>query len=193
MLVEFGKASMTQKARQQPDKVKMVLEKIATDGLATTVDAVKSKLDQPLPLGYCNIGRVLEVGSMVIEFKEGDRVITNDPHASVVSVLRNLAAKIPDKISDEEAAFTVLASIALQGFSLAEPTLGEAVVVTGLGLIGLLTFQLLKAQGCRVLGIDFDEDELVLAREFRAETVSFSKGPLCQDSRFFNFKYSLLC
>ena len=176
MLVEFGKASMIQKARQQPDKVKMVLEKVATDGLATTVDAVKSKLDQPLPLGYCNVGRVLEVGSKVAEFQEGDRVVTNGPHASVVSVSRNLSAKIPDEISDEEAAFTVLASIGLQGIRLAEPTLGEAVVVTGLGLIGLLTVQLLKAQGCRVLGIDFDEDKLALAREFGAETVSLSKG-----------------
>ena len=176
MLVEFGKASMIQKARQQPDKVKMVLEKVATDGLATTVDAVKSKLDQPLPLGYCHVGRVLEVGATVTEFQEGDRVVTNGPHASVVSVSRNLSAKIPDSISDEEAAFTVLASIGLQGIRLAEPTLGETVVVTGLGLIGLLTVQLLRAQGCRVLGIDFDEDKLALAREFGAETVSLSKG-----------------
>ena len=176
MLVEFGKANVLQKARQQPDKVKMVLEKVATDGLATTVDAVRSKLDQPLPLGYCNVGRVLEVGSSVTEFQEGDRVITNGPHASVVSVSRNLSAKIPDEISDEEAAFTVLASIGLQGIRLAEPTLGETVVVTGLGLIGLLTVQLLKAQGCRVLGVDFDEDKLALAREFGAETVSLSKG-----------------
>ncbi len=176
MLVEFGKANVLQKARQQPDKVKMVLEKVATDGLATTVDAVKSKLDQPLPLGYCHVGKVLEVGAMVTEFQEGDRVVTNGPHASVVSVSRNLSAKIPDDISDEEAAFTVLASIGLQGIRLAEPTLGETVVVTGLGLIGLLTVQLLIAQGCRVLGIDFDEDKLALAREYGAETVSLSKG-----------------
>ncbi len=118
----------------------------------------------------------MEVGSTVTEFKEGDRVVTNGPHASVISVSRNLSAKIPDEISDEEAAFTVLASIGLQGIRLAEPTLGEAVVVTGLGLIGLLTVQLLKAQGCRVLGIDFDEEKLALAREFGAETVSLSKG-----------------
>ena len=176
MLVEFGKASMLQKAHQQPDKVKMVLEKVSTDGLATTIDAVKSKLDQPLPLGYCNVGRVLKVGNSVSEFQEGDRVVTNGPHASVVSVSRNLSAKIPDEISDEEASFTVLASIGLQGIRLAKPSLGEAVVVTGLGLIGLLTVQLLRAQGCRVLGIDFDEDKLALAREFGAETVSLSKG-----------------
>lgn len=176
MLVEFGKANILQKARQQPDKVKMVLVKVATDGLATTVDAVKSKLDQPLPLGYCNVGKVLDVGSTVTEFKEGDRVVTNGPHASVVSVSRNLSAKIPDNISDEEASFTVLASIGLQGIRLAEPTLGESFVVTGLGLIGLLTVQLLRAHGCRVLGIDFDEGKLALARQFGAETVSLSKG-----------------
>lgn len=175
MLVEFGKSSILQKARQQPDKVKMVLEKVSTDGLATTLDAVKSKLDQPLPLGYCNVGKVMEVGNGVTEFQIGNRVVTNGPHASVVSVSRNLSAKIPDDISDEEASFTVLASIGLQGIRLAKPSLGETIVVTGLGLIGLLTVQLLKAQGCRVLGIDFDEDKLALAREFGAETVSLAK------------------
>ena len=176
MLVEFGKANVLQKARQQPDKVKMVLEKVATDGLATTYDAVKSKLDQPLPLGYCNVGKVLEAGKQVTEFQEGDRVVTNGPHASIVSVSRNLSAKIPDNISDDEASFTVLASIGLQGIRLAKPTLGESFVVTGLGLIGLLTVQLLRAHGCRVLGIDFDEDKLALARKYGAETVSLSKG-----------------
>jgi len=176
MLVEFGKASMLQKARQQPEKVKMVLEKIRTDGLGATLDAVKSKLDQPLPLGYCHVGRVIGVGQDAVDFSEGDRVISNGPHASVVSVSHNLAAHIPDNVSDEEAVFTVLASIGLQGIRLAKPSLGECFVVTGLGLIGLLTVQLLKAHGCRVLGIDFDEDKLGLARQFGAETVSLSKG-----------------
>jgi len=176
MLVEFGKANFIQKARKQPEKVKMVLEKVKTDGLATTVDAVKSKLDQPLPLGYCNVGVVSEIGSSVTEFSDGDRVVSNGPHASMVSVSRNLAAKIPDNVSDEEASFTVLGSIGLQGIRLAQPTLGETFVVTGLGLIGLLTVQLLRAHGCRVLGIDFDESKLELARQFGAETVSLSKG-----------------
>ena len=176
MLVEFGKANFLQKARQQPEKVKMVVEKVATDGLSVTVDAVKSKLDQPLALGYCNVGRVLEVGSGVSNFIEGDRVVSNGSHASIVSVSRNLAAKVPDSISDEEASFTVLGSIGLQGIRLAKPTLGETFVVTGLGLIGLLTVQLLRAHGCSVLGIDFDESKLELARQFGAETVSLSKG-----------------
>lgn len=175
MLVEFGKANMLDKARQQPEKVKMVLEKVTTDGLMATVDAVKSKLDQPLALGYCHVGQIIEVGQDISEFKQGDRVVSNGSHASIVSVSRNLTAAIPDSVTDEEAAFTVLASIGLQGIRLAKPSLGESFVVTGLGLIGLLTVQLLRAHGCRVLGIDFDESKLEIARQFGAETVSLSK------------------
>lgn len=176
MLVEFGKANMVEKARQQPEKVKMVFEKVKTDGLAVTMNAVKSKLDQPLSMGYCNVGRVLDVGGGVLEFQCGDRVVSNGPHASVVSVSRNLIARIPENVSDEHACFTVLSSIGLEGIRLAQPTLGEYFVVTGLGLIGLLTVQLLRANGCRVLGIDFDENKLELARQFGAETVSLKKG-----------------
>lgn len=169
MLVDFGKASLLDKARQQPEKVKMVLEKVQTDGLLTTLDAVRSKLGQPLPLGYCNVGVVAAVGHGVPQFKVGDRVLSNGPHADVVRVPKNLCAKIPANVSDEAAAFTVVASIGLQGIRLAAPTLGEAVVVTGVGLIGLLTVQLLKAQGCRVLAIDFDQRKLALAQSFGAE------------------------
>ncbi len=176
MLVDFGKAGYLEKARQQPDKVKMVLEKIKTDGLATTVDAVRSKLAQPLPLGYCNVGVIADVGSEVKDFKVGDRVASNGPHADVVRVFKNLCAKIPDSVSDEAASFTVVASIGLQGIRLAEPTLGECFVVTGVGLIGLLTVQLLKAQGCRVLAIDFDESKLQLAKQFGAEICNPGKG-----------------
>src|SRR5690554_7081700 len=152
MLVDFGKANFLDKARQQPDKVKMVLDKVRTDGLMPTVDAVLSKLDQPLPLGYCNAGVVLE--SDVSGYEVGDRVVSNGNHAEVVRVPQNLCAKIPPNVDAESAAFTVLASIGLQGIRLAQPTLGECVAVTGLGLIGLITVQLLRAQGCRVLGID---------------------------------------
>ena len=176
MLVEFGKANVLNKARQQPEKVKMVLGKVATDGLAATVEAVTSKLSQPMELGYCNVGRVIEVGSNVHDYQEGDRIISNGVHASVVSVPENLTAPIPDNVSDEAASFVVLASIGLQGIRLAEPTLGEYFVVTGLGLIGLLTVQLLRAQGCRVLGIDFDESKLEMARKFGAETVSLGNN-----------------
>lgn len=176
MLVGFGKASYIEKARQQPDKVKMVLEKVATDGLMTTVDAVKSKLAQPLPLGYCNVGIVAETGAEVNDFTVGDRVVSNGPHADVVKVPKNLCARIPDVVDNESASFTVVASIGLQGIRLAKPTLGEAFVVTGVGLIGLLTVQLLRAHGCRVLAIDFDETKLELARQFGAETCNPGKG-----------------
>ncbi|WP_421864528.1 bi-domain-containing oxidoreductase [Marinobacter adhaerens] len=176
MLVDFGKANWLAKARQQPDKVRMVLDKVRTDGLATTIDAVQSKLDQPLALGYCNVGTVAEVGAGVDGISAGDRVVSNGGHAQVVCVPKNLSARIPDNVTDEQASFTVLAAIGLQGIRLANPTLGECVVVTGLGLIGLVTVQMLRAQGCRVLGIDFDDSRLELARKFGAEVVNPGKG-----------------
>ncbi len=176
MLVGFGKSSMLDKARQQPEKVKMVLEKIQTDGLMTTIEAVQSKLAQPLPLGYCNVGVIAEVGAGVDGFVVGDRVVSNGPHADVVKVAKNLCARIPKTVDDESAAFVVVASIGLQGIRLAQPTLGEVFVVTGVGLIGLLTLQMLRAQGCRVLAIDFDESKLSLARQFGAATCNPGAG-----------------
>lgn len=176
MLVGFGKASYLDKARQQPEKVKMVLDKVWTDGLLSTIDAVQSKLAQPMPLGYCNVGVVTEVGQGVSGLQVGDRVVSNGRHADVVRVPRNLCARIPDAVDDESAAFVVLASIGLQGIRLAQPTLGESFVVTGVGLIGLLTVQLLRAQGCRVLAIDFDENKLALARQLGAETCNPGRG-----------------
>ena len=165
MLVEFGKANLLDKARQQPDKVKMVLDKVKSDGLMPTMEAVFSKLEQPLPLGYCNVGKVIAVGEGVSEYKVGDRVASNGAHAEVVCVPKNLAAAIPEKVTDEEAAFTVIGSIGLQGIRLLNPTFGETIVVTGLGLIGLLTAQLLKANGCKVIGIDPDEQKLSIAED----------------------------
>lgn len=170
MLVDFGQSSLVSKARQQPDKVRQVFDKMRTDGVLTTFDAVRSKLGQPIPLGYCNVGSVAAVGASAAGFALGDRVVSNGPHAEVVRVSTNLAAKIPDGVSDEAASFTVVAAIGLQGIRLAEPTLGEAVVVTGAGLIGLLTIQLLRAHGARVLAIDVNDDRLALARQFGAET-----------------------
>ena len=174
MLVDFGKANMIDKARLQPDKVNMVLDKVRADGLFPTIDAVRSKLDQPLPLGYCNAGVILESG--VDGFFVGDRVVSNGNHAEVVRISQNLCTKIPDEVDDESAAFTVLAAIGLQGIRLVEPTLGETVVVSGLGLIGLMTVQMLRANGCRVLGIDFDSTRCEMAAKFGAETVDLSKG-----------------
>jgi predicted dehydrogenase/threonine dehydrogenase-like Zn-dependent dehydrogenase len=186
MMVEFGKAGWIQKAMQQPDKVRMVWDKMRTDGIQPTIEAVFGKLDQPLPLGYCNVGTVIDVGAGVQGFKVGDRVASNGKHADVVSVPVNLCARVPDGVSDEEASFTVLGAIALQGIRLVQPTLGEAVVVTGMGLIGIVTAQLLRAHGCRVLGIDFDPKKLELARRFGAETVDLSAGedPVAAADRF---------
>ncbi len=166
MLVEFGKSNLISKARQQPDKVKQVLDKIKTEGLIPTLEAVFNKLGEPLPLGYCNVGKVIAVGEGVSEFKVGDRVASNGQHAEFVSIPKNLVAHIPDNVSDEQAAFTVIGSIGLQGIRLLNPTLGETIVVTGLGLIGLLTAQLLVANGCRVIGVDIDESKLALAKQW---------------------------
>lgn len=176
MMVDFGKAGWLEKARQQPEKVKQVLEKIRTDGLIPTMEAVFNKLDEPMLLGYCNAGVVLEVGAGVTDLQPGDRVASNGPHAEMVCVPRNLCAKIPDGVTYEEAAFTVLGSIALQGVRLAAPTLGERFIVFGLGLVGLLTVQLLRASGCLVLAVDVIEARLKVAETFGAETVDLGKG-----------------
>jgi predicted dehydrogenase/threonine dehydrogenase-like Zn-dependent dehydrogenase len=186
MLLEFGNAGWIKKARQQPDKVQQVLDKVRMDGLLVTIDAIRSKLDQLLPFGYCNAGIVAEVGAAVQGFSVGDRVTSNGSHAEIVCVPQNLCAGVPDSVSDEEAAFTVLGAIGLQGVRLAQPTLGECFIVTGLGLIGLITVQLLKANGCRVLGIDVDSSKCRLAETFGAETVDLSKGqdPLAAAEEF---------
>jgi predicted dehydrogenase/threonine dehydrogenase-like Zn-dependent dehydrogenase len=166
MLLDFGKAGWIDKARQQPDQVRKVLEKVSTDGLAATLESVQAKLDQPIPLGYSNAGVVLEAGAGVSGFQLGDRVASNGAHAEVVRVPANLCARIPDSVPDEHAAFTVVSAIALEGIRLAQPTLGETFVVTGLGLIGLIAVQLLRAHGCRVLGIDLDPRKAEIARRF---------------------------
>lgn len=177
MLINFGKSGWIEKARQQPEKVKMVLQKIRTDGLLPTIDAVRAKLDQPIALGYANAGVVIDAANEASgAFSVGQRVVSNGPHAEVVCVPKNLCARIPDNVSDEEAAFTVVAAIGLQGIRLLQPTLGETFVVTGLGLIGLLCVQLLRAHGCRVLGVDFDSSKCALARQFGAEAVDLSRS-----------------
>lgn len=176
MLVEFGRANLIDKARQQPDKVKQVLDKIKTDGLQPTLEAVFNKLGQPLPLGYCNVGKVVAVGRGVTEFQVGDRVASNGNHAEYVCVPQNLVAKIPDNVSDDEAAFTVIGSIGLEGIRLLKPELGETIVVVGLGLIGLIVAQLLRANGCRVVGVEFDQAKLDLAGQWGVIPVNPAKG-----------------
>lgn len=176
MLVEFGNSNYLQKARQQPEKVKQVIDKVKTDGLQPTINSVKSKLDQPITLGYSNAGTVIAVGKNVSSFKVGDRVISNGPHSEVVSVPANLCAKIPNTVPSEDAAFTVISSIGLQGIRLAKPTLGETFVVTGLGLIGLITVQLLRAHGCKVIASDFDSQKVELAKSYGIDAVNVGGG-----------------
>jgi predicted dehydrogenase len=176
MLLEFGKGNLVEKALQQPHRVKEVLAKARAEGVLETLQSVRSKLDQPIPLGYCNAGLIVEVGPGSRGFSIGDRVVSNGPHAEVVAVPQTLCAKIPDSVSDEAAAFTPLAAIALQGVRLAQPTLGERVAVFGLGLIGLMAVQVLRANGCRVLGLDFDVRKLELARGYGAEVVNLAAG-----------------
>ena len=173
-LVSFGRANYIDKARQQPDKVKEVLNKVKTDGLMPTIEAVRSKLDQPIPMGYSNVGIILEIGSGVTSFKVGDRVLSSGPHAEIVCVPINLTAKIPDDVEDEDAVFTVLGAIALQGLRLSEPTFGDTVAVIGLGLVGLMCAQLAKANGCRVIGFDFDAEKVALAKTFGVEAIAFT-------------------
>ncbi len=176
MLVDFGRAGWLEKARRQPDKVRQVVDKMRTDGIGPTLGAVRAKLDAPIPIGYCQAGVVVETGPRVERFAPGDHVVTNGPHAEYVRVPHTLAAHIPEGVSFEAAAFTPLAAIGLQGLRLAAPTLGETVVVYGLGLIGLLTVQLARANGCEVIGIDRDASRLTLAERFGARTIAASEG-----------------
>lgn len=176
MLLQFGKANILAKARQQPDKVRQVLDKMRTDGLLPTLEAVQAKLEQLIPLGYCNVGTVVETGSGVTTLKVGDRVASNGAHAEMILRPVNLCARIPSDVTADSAAFTVVSAIALQGIRLAQPTLGECCVVIGLGLIGLLTIQLLRAHGCRVLGVDIDDTHFGMAQAFGAETLQLTPG-----------------
>lgn len=178
MLVQFGRAGFLQKARMQPEKVRQVLTKVRSDGLAATLSSVQAKLQQAVPLGYSQVGDVVAVGEKVNGFHVGDRVVSNGPHAEYAMVAVNLCARVPvgpDVLPDEAAAFTVLGAIALQGVRLASPTLGETFAVFGLGLLGLLTVQLLHSNGCRVIALDFDTERLDLAARFGAHTVDLKK------------------
>jgi len=176
MLVEFSKANLVQKAKQQPDKVKQVLDKIKSDGLLPTLETIFKRLDEPLPLGYCNSGIVVETGKSVTGFATGDRVASNGKHAEYVCLPQNLVVKIPDNVTGEEAAFTVIGSISLQGIRLCNPAYGETIVVFGLGLLGLLTVQMLLANGCRVIGIDIDRSKCDLAKKWGAIALNSAEG-----------------
>jgi len=162
MLVEFGRGGWLSKARQQPEKFRAVLAKVRAEGLLPTLAAVRSKLAQPIPLGYCHVGEVLDAGQ-VPGFAVGDRVVSNSPHAEVVSADPAFAARVPAAVSSEHAAFTPLAAVALQGLRLVDARPGDTVVVMGLGLIGQLAVRLLRARGVDVVGVDPDASKQAMA------------------------------
>src|SRR5580765_7250718 len=173
LTVEASQKSLLSRAVEQPALVKQVIQKVRAEGLLNTVDAVRSKLDSGIALGYSAAGTVIEVGEEVTNFRPGDRVacagVGYASHAEVLAVPKNLCIRLPEQISFEAAAFGTVGAIALQGIRLAEPTLGESVVVIGLGLIGQLTTQLLKVNGCRVFGIDLDVNKMELAKQSGAD------------------------
>jgi predicted dehydrogenase/threonine dehydrogenase-like Zn-dependent dehydrogenase len=174
--VDDAKKSLLTRAKERPDAVKKVIDRVKSEGLAAAYSAVKAKLDSSVALGYSAAGVVVAAANDVADLKPGMRVACAGTgyasHAEMLSVPRNLCVELPDKVSFEEAAFGTLGAIALQGVRLAAPTLGESVVVIGLGLLGQITVQLLKANGCRVFGIDLDESKLARARDIGAEKCS---------------------
>jgi predicted dehydrogenase/threonine dehydrogenase-like Zn-dependent dehydrogenase len=173
MAVDEGRKSLIERARERPELVRQVLEKAKNEGFLKTFNAVRSKLGSSTALGYSAAGVVMDVGEDVTEFRVGDRVACAGAgyasHAEVLSVPKNLCVRLPDEVSFEAGAFGTLGAIALQGVRLADPTLGESVVVIGLGLLGQITAQLLKANGCRVFGIDLDPAKVKLALELGAD------------------------
>jgi predicted dehydrogenase/threonine dehydrogenase-like Zn-dependent dehydrogenase len=177
MLVEAGGANLVSTALHRKDLVKQVVDKAARDGIPATIDAVRSRIDVAIPLGYSCAGSVLEVGSALRDvYQPGERVACAGAgqanHAEIVAVARNLTVRVPDAVSFEDAAFVTVGAIALQGVRIADIRLGEACVVIGLGLVGQLTVQLLKAAGCRVFGIDIATEKLDLARASGADQVA---------------------
>lgn len=180
MAIDLAQKSLVGKAKERPDLVRQVIGKIRRDGLLATLQTVKAKLETPLALGYSCAGVVREAGRGVEEFRVGDRVacagMNYASHAETVFVPKNLAVKIPDGVSFDEAAFVTLGAIALQGVRTAEAKLGDTVAVIGLGLLGQLTIQILKAAGCRVIGIDLEPGKVELARLHEADAAVLRSG-----------------
>ncbi|MBI9046105.1 MAG: bi-domain-containing oxidoreductase [Anaerolineaceae bacterium] len=203
MLVEFAEKSLIGKAQSRPDLVKQVINKVRREGIFSTLNATFNRLDKPMPLGYSSAGTITEVGQGLQGFKVGDRVACAGGgyavHAEYVLVPQNLMVKLPDHVNFDEAAFTTLGAIAMQGFRLAEPQLGERVAIIGLGLLGLLSVGIARAAGCQVFGVDLDPKRVALGKLLGAECVqrpraektaaAFSQGQgfdavlICADSK----------
>lgn len=188
MLIDLARKSIIGKAKARPDLVKQVLNKIKKEGFFPTVQKVMTKLEVPIPLGYSCAGTVLMAGREVPGIHPGDRVACAGAgfanHAEVNYLPKNLIAKIPDNVTDEEAAFTTVASIALQGVRRCNPTIGEKIAVIGVGLIGLITVQLLKSNGCDVLAIDIDQDKLKLAKKLGSDAIALSQDAISSAEAF---------
>lgn len=198
-LVSFAEKGMLGKARSRPDLVRQVLDKARREGVLSTLSAVRGRLDQLMPLGYSSAGTIIAVGEGLQGFKVGDRVACAGGgfavHASYNLVPHNLLAHLGDEVSFEEGAFATVGAIALHGFRLAEPQIGERVAVIGLGLLGLLAAQIADAAGCHVLGIELSADRIALARELGIEAVHRSEagtaGSAFTDDR--GFDVVLIC
>ena len=179
MVLDFARKSLLAKAWARPEQVRQVLKIARTDGVKPTMEKVFTKLDVPVALGYSAAGDVVEVGCETINLKPGDRVAVAGggyaTHAEFNFVPRNLCVRIPEGISYADAAFATIGAIALQGVRQTQPLLGERIAVIGLGLLGLLTVQILKANGCAVLGLDLDEERVALAGKLGAD-VAVSSG-----------------
>jgi predicted dehydrogenase/threonine dehydrogenase-like Zn-dependent dehydrogenase len=177
LVMELAKKSLLGKARERPDQVKRVIEKLKNEGFFSTVAQVLQRLDEPMTMGYSSAGVVLAAGADVQEFKPGQRVASNGPHAGVVCVPRHLCAHVPDNVSLDHAAFTVLGAIALQGVRLSRLGIGDCALVIGLGLVGQITVALLKAGGCRVIGTDLDPAKCELALKMGADQADAALSP----------------
>src|SRR5512142_3050334 len=167
-LVEFAEKNLLEKARSRPDLVRQVMDKVKREGLLPTIEATFNRLDQPMVLGYSSAGTIVGLGKGMEGFQVGDRVACAGGnfavHAEYAVVPRNLLARLPENVDFESAAFTTLGAIAMHGFRLAQPQLGERVAIIGLGLLGLLAAGIARAAGCSVFGIDLDPRRVDLAQ-----------------------------
>ncbi len=184
-VTEFASQGLVSKAHSRPDLVKQVIRKVKSDGLVSAYKTSMARLDVPLALGYSSMGEIIDVGSSVAGLKVGDRVACAGggyaTHAEVVYVPNNLMVKVPEQVSDDDAAFATVGAIALQGVRVADLRLGEKVVVIGLGLLGLLAIQIVKASGCTVIGTDLDPERVQLAQELGADAAVVTDPGLVEE------------
>ena len=176
MLINFGKQNYLEKAKGQPEKLKMVIDKIKNDGLIPTYRSIKNKLDEPMQLGYCNVGEIVDLGKDITTFKIGDRVISNSPHAEFVISKENLTCKVEHNISDDDAVFTVLASISLQAVRNIKPEISENYCIIGAGLVGIICGKLLEVSGCNVTLIDNDAIRVEMSKKMGLEAIEIGNN-----------------